>query len=218
MSIEGMINCDFGAEAVDRAKKLLTGIPGGINKAVKNAMPRAASALRGGTTRAIQQKYDISAANLRTNDNAKINYTYENGVTAHIRFNGKKIPLYRYNGTTPRQPSVNSGKTVIAIIGGNPKPVHPGVAPYAHQFKSSSPKKFNDAFIAKMSSGHIGIFERTGGVTAGGSDQIKEIQGSSIPQMLGNKEIQKGLAKTAEKKFEERMDHEVLRLLNGWGN
>lgn len=218
MSVGGIVEYDFGAETVERAKKLLAGIPNGIEKAVKSAMPRAASALKGGTVKAIQQRYDISATNLRTKDNVKISYSYESGVTANIRFNGKKIPLYRYNGTTPKQPTVNTGKTVIAPVGGKLKPVHPGVAPSAHQLKGSSPQKFNDAFIAKMSSGHIGIFERTGGVTSKGSDQIKEIQGSSVPQMLGNDEVRNSLIKIASNKFEERLDHEVLRLLNGWSN
>ncbi len=56
-----------------------------------------------------------------------------------------------------------------------------------------------------------------GGVTAGGRDQIKELQGSSVPQMLGNESVQNHLADRASQKFEKRMEHEILRILNGWG-
>ncbi len=41
--------------------------------------------------------------------------------------------------------------------------------------------------------------------------------GSSVPQMLGNKEVEEKLAHESMEKFEERLDHEVLRILNGWG-
>jgi hypothetical protein len=69
-----------------------------------------------------------------------------------------------------------------------------------------------------MKSGHVGIFERTGGVSSTGSDSIRELMGSSIPQMLGNPEVQQKLTNEAIAKFDERLDHEVQRILNGWGD
>ena len=67
-----------------------------------------------------------------------------------------------------------------------------------------------------MKSGHIGIFERTGGVTSSGSNEIKELQGSSVPQMLGGKAVQDELVNKASQKFEERLEHEMMRIMNGW--
>lgn len=215
-AVKGMVYADFGGDAIDRANKLLIGIPDGVNTAVKNAMPRAVSALRAGTAKAIQEKYDISTSALRLKDNEKISYSYENGITAYITFRGTKIPLYRYNGTSPKLPTPDKGKTINIIISGHLREVHPSIASYAHQFKSTSPERFNDAFVARMQSGHIGIFRRTGGVTSNGNDEIKEFMGSSVPQMLGSKEVQEKLADIASKKFEERMDHEITRILNGW--
>ncbi len=216
-AVRSMAVADFGGDAIERANKILIGIPGGVDTVVKNAMPRAASALKTGSAKAIQERYDISAANLRTNENVKISYDYKNGFTANILFNGKKIPLYRYNKTSPKMPSADTGKTVNVILSGGWRTVHPGKAASAHQLKNTAPKKFNDAFVAKMKSGHIGIFERTGGVSSNGNDQIKELQGSSVPQMLGSKEVQDKLAETVSKKFEDRMNHEITRILNGWG-
>ena len=165
-AVRSMVDADFGKDAIEHANKVLIGIPGGVESAVKNAMPRAASALRTGSAKAIQEKYDISSANLRTNENVRISYDYKNGVAANILFNGKKIPLFRYNKTSPKIPSVDKGKTINLIISGHLRQVHPGVAASAHQFKSTSPQKFNDAFVARMQSGHVGIFQRTGGVTS----------------------------------------------------
>ena len=53
-------------------------------------------------------------------------------------------------------------------------------------------------------------------MTADGSDAIKEIMGSSVPQMLGKEEVQESLVNGAMRKFDERLDHEVATILNGW--
>ena len=63
--------------------------------------------------------------------------------------------------------------------------------------------------MARMASGHVGIFEREG-------EKLREVMGSSVPQMLGSPETAERLGEEAMGKFEERLDHEVLRLLNGW--
>ena len=54
-------------------------------------------------------------------------------------------------------------------------------------------------------------------ITAEGGDAIKELMGSSVPQMLGSPGVAEQLAHESMEKFEERLDHEVLRILNGWG-
>lgn len=207
----------FGQDAIDRATKLLAGIDGGIEKAVKNAMPRAVSHLRTSSVKAIQERYAISATNIRTNENVTVRYTYQDGVQAFINFAGQKIPLYRYDGAAPKTPSADTSKWVHAMISGKMQTVHPSLAASGHQLKSTSPTRFQNAFVAEMQSGHVGIFERTGGVTASGGDAIKELMGSSVSQMIGNEQIASALVDDAEKKFEERIDHEILRVLNGWG-
>ncbi len=63
----------------------------------------------------------------------------------------------------------------------------------------------------------MGIFENTGGVTLNGYNQIKEVMGLSVPQMLGKDEVAEKLTKESMQKFVERLDPEILRLLNGWG-
>lgn len=207
---------EVGREKLTDAEKLLAGIPNGINRAVKSAMTRATSHMRTNASKEIRKRYAISAANLREDENVKISYSYGNGVQARVFFSGEKIPLYRYSGSSPSAPEFDKQRTVNAIISGNWRKVHPGIAAAGHQLVGTAPKRFGNAFVAKFSSGHIGIFERTGGVTDSGKAEIKEIMGSSVPQMLGNDEVAEHLAAGAMEKFEERLDHEVLRLLNGW--
>lgn len=213
----GAINIYLTGGALDRAEKMLAGIPGGTEKAVKSAMSRAVSSMRSNAVKEIRKEYDIGAAAVRSNQNIKSRYTYADGnVTATVLFAGHKIPLYRYNGTSPKMPTVDKSKTVIAIINGKHVPVHPGVAASGHQKTDTSVTRFDNAFIARMKSGHIGIFERTGGQMAGGGDAIHELMGSSVPTMVGNETVREELTRAAWEKFDERLDHEIMALMNGW--
>ncbi len=208
---------DIDREAIDRAQKMLAGIDGGFNRALRGAMQRTAGFLRTNSAKAIRERYAISAANIRAEENVTIRYSYRDGVQAFITFAGHKIPLYRYDGASPAQPAYNTSKWVSVMIGGEERRVHPGIAASGHQLKGTSPVRFDNAFVAQMRSGHTGIFERTGGMAKSGSSEIREIMGLSVPQMLGSKEVLEKLTHQAMEKFEERLDHEVLRILNGWG-
>ena len=79
---------------LDKMQALLAGIPGGTERAAKSAMQRAVTHLRANSAKAIQEKYDISTANIRANENVTVRYTYQSGVQAVVNFAGRKIPLY----------------------------------------------------------------------------------------------------------------------------
>ena len=164
----------IGAEKFQNAEQMLADVPGGMERALKSATKRAVSFLRTQSTKEIRQRYDISRKNIRAEQNIRVNYRYFNGVEARVSFRGNKIPLWRYGGSSPKTPTVNPDKTIMAIVNGNLRPVHPGIAAAGHQLVSTSPTTFSRAFVAQMKSGHIGIFERTGGKTATGDAEIKE--------------------------------------------
>jgi len=163
----------IGAEKFQNAEQMLADVPGGMERALKSATKRAVSFLRTQSTKEIRQRYDISRKNIRAEQNIRVNYRYFNGVEARVSFRGNKIPLWRYGGSSPKTPTVNPDKTIMAIVNGNLRPVHPGIAAAGHQLVSTSPTTFSRAFVAQMKSGHIGIFERTGGKTATGDAERK---------------------------------------------
>ena len=206
----------IGAEKFQNAEQMLADVPGGMERALKSATKRAVSFLRTQSTKEIRQRYDISRKNIRAEQNIRVNYRYFNGVEARVSFRGNKSPLGRDGGSSPKTPTVNPDKTIMAIVNGNLRPVHPGIAAAGHQFLSTAPTTFSRAFVAQMQSGHIGIFERTGGRTATGDAEIKEIMGSSVPQMLGGDEVKERLGEQAMSKFEERLMHEVDAIVKGW--
>ena len=66
------------------------------------------------------------------------------------------------------------------------------------------------------STGHTGIFKRTGGMTSSNLDEIEELFGPSVPQMLGSQEVAEKLAGEAVESFEKNLDQYVYALLNGF--
>ena len=105
-----------GSNTLERAEKLLAGIPDGMDRAVKSAMSRAASHLRTNSSKEIRKVYAISAGALRSEQNIKTKYTYHPGedVSAQVLFSGCKIPLYRYNGTGQVSPGHSSNPRALA--------------------------------------------------------------------------------------------------------
>lgn len=200
-----------------RAEKLLAGIPNGVQRAMKAAMARAVSHLRANTVKAIQQRYDISAGNIRANENVTIRYTYQDGVQAFVTFAGGKIPLFRYGGASPGSPTPLKDRWIKVKDDDGAHWYHPSAPAYGHQLKSTAPALFEHAFVARMGSGHTGIFARDGGETRTGGDSIREKMGSSVPTMLGSKEVADRLAEETGKVAQERLEHEIIRLLNGFG-
>jgi len=226
------VNDAAGQDAIDRAKALLNNIPDGVDKAVRAAMGRSTAKVRGGASKAIRERYDISNEGLRLapdgsrqgraqkESNVSVRYSYQNGVQATVTFAGHKIPLYRFGGS-PKTPEVHRDRTVQAIVKGERVWVHPSLQASGHQLRSTSPspltKYGNDAFVQRMPrSGHIGIFVRTGGMTDEDSEEIQELMGPSVAQMVGNQEVAEKLAGDAFQTFETELDKAVYRILTGW--
>lgn len=80
-----------------------------------------------------------------------------------------------------------------------------------------------------MSTGHIGVFERTGtfdsdnarlkkyGKQNKHTESIEQKMGLAMGQMIGNQKVIEELEKEAQKMVDERIVHEIDRLLNSYG-
>lgn len=112
-SIVVTVNEAAGQAAIERAKTLLAGIPGGVDKAAKAAMSRTVDRLRRDSNQAIREKYDISDEGIRAEKNVRVRYSFQNGVQATVTFSGRKIPLYRFGGAYPKVPTqdIAAGKS-----------------------------------------------------------------------------------------------------------
>lgn len=73
---------------------------------------------------------------------------------------------------------------------------------------------FEDAFIAQMPAyNHVGVFTRTGKERF----PVEEKMGLSMAQMVGNDKVLEQLEQEAQKTVDQRIEHEITRLLNGYG-
>ena len=53
-------------------------------------------------------------------------------------------------------------------------------------------------------------------MTSNGKDELEELFGPSVPQMLGNEDVEEKLAAEAMGTFEKELDHSVMAILNGY--
>lgn len=216
------ISIEDSSSSLERAQKILAGIPKGFEKAVGAAAKRTAQYVNTESTKAIQERYAVSAAEIKKSGTVTVKYTLANGLQAHVIFRGHKIPLWRHDGASPQSPTYDTSRKVPVHIHGADGVrwilAHPGIPARGHILKSTGPQQFDNAFVVRVGSGdHVGIFERTGGKASTGTDRIREIMGLSNAQMVGNDEVIENLSEKAYKKFDERLDHEISRIINGWG-
>ena len=209
-----------GEETLERAINALAGVEGGINQAMKEAMRESTKLLRSRAAKEIGKEYAISEAAVRAEENVSVTYRYSfgpssDGVQAFVTFQGRKIPLYRYDGTSPAAPRRDTARRVKAIVNGQWRLVNPSLPVSAHQRRDTAPKLFPSAFVEVMDNGHTGIFARNGKKTKSGGDAISEVMGKSVPQMLGNRKVAEKLTAEAMERFEELLERATERILNG---
>lgn len=186
-----MITVD--AKQLERAEELLKNIPDGVLKAVVNAINRAAESARTEAVRKVRERYYVKAKDVRETIRI-IKATYENQA-AVIYAKGSPLTLSKFR-ITPSKPSTKRRKKPIIarVVRGEGGPI-PG------------------AFVARMQSGHIGVFKRAGKTRL----PIQELYGPSVPQMLGHESVTEYVEEKAKEKLEERLEHEINRLLRGVG-
>ena len=131
---------------------------------------------------------------------------------ASISSIGYRLPVYKLF-VTP--------KSVIKLKGikAGPDKTYKRRKTYKAQvLKHGSPKLIRHAFVQKMENGHLGLFKRAS--VDGGTIKfsklhapIKEVYGPSIPEFIGNDEVLKSITKKAEEVYNERIKHELNRVL-----
>ena len=181
---------EITSDAMERAQTLLAGIPKGAERAFSNAINRGLSHVKTQALKQVKNVYTVKPAALNEAARTRVQTASTGNLAGYVSFSGVKIPLYQFNVSHD-----GSGKKVRAGL------------------KKGSQTAFSHAFVAKMKSGHIGIFERVGTKRL----PIEEKMGLSAAQMVQNEVIMEQLTKEAQEKVDERLNHEIDRILNGYG-
>ncbi len=179
------------SKALDRATRLLAGIPGGIQKAAESALKRAATSGRASAAKEVSKDYTLKTSDFKkyTKSSQHVQKLGDE-ISVGLNFRGYHVPLIRFNAKI-----TSSGQYRVQVK------------------RSSSGEIFKHVFRATMSSGHIGLFERYGSSRL----PINQKMGPSVPQMMGaNQTLANSVGNNVRKVFEERIDHEITAILNGW--
>ncbi len=183
---------DIGSNSLDRAQKLLAGIPGGFNRAVSAALKRSASSGEAYAARAVRKEYIVKASDYKEYTTSKRHITTSaSGATeVSIEFRGYHIPLIRFDSAFGKDGRVT-----------------------ARVRRSTAKQTLENAFAAKFGE-RTGIYERMGDKRF----PVHQLWGPSTTQMMdSNDDVAEDIAEKIRDTFDKRIDHETLRVLNGWG-
>lgn len=125
------------SSSINRAKRMLIDVPKGADKAIVNAINKSARTAVTGVIKGVKENYTVNPKQIRKSG-FNVKRARAGALKAVITIKGKVLGLNNFK-MSPTQPSKE--------------------VPFA-QVKRKGGGKFLGAFVAKMKSGHIGIFER----------------------------------------------------------
>lgn len=202
---------EVSAEAIERVQQILSGVPKGAERALSNAINRGLGSAKTQAFRKVREVYAVKQGDLSGATVTRVQKASTGNVSGYISFSGVKLPLYKFN--------------VSPKVQGTEKKVKA-------RLKKGSWTIFEDAFVAQMENGHIGVFERTGEqgikdrlakVKEKGkegtkhTEKIEQFMGLSGAQMVGNGEVIEKLSRETQEVINRRLEHEIERILNGYG-
>lgn len=175
---------------LDRANKLLAGIGNGSGafKAINAALRRAAQSARAKAGTFASSRYYISAGGFKGHVRDKISMEGGSGGVTGVKltFAGSVIRLIEFNTRFSKD-----GGVAVSVKKGGGGVIFQG-------------------FIANT--GRLGVYERVGASRL----PIEQKYGPSAAHMMMDEEVTKSMENQIVETFNERIDHEIDRILNGW--
>lgn len=174
-------------KAIERAQRLLAGIPGGVQVAMYRSMNRA---LQEGRTVAVREgakHYTLKSRDVRSS--FKMNKAARANLNAELISTGTNLPLSRY-----------AHKPQTDTTGARRKPIRVGVK------KSGGMKPLGQGFIWQGK-----VMQRVGASRL----PVAHKYGPAVPSILDNPQVVDAVTDKMTEAVERRMEHETLRLLEG---
>lgn len=183
---------EIGEYNLDRATKLLAGIPGGVYRAVGSAIKRAAQHGLTVGMKIASEEYAIGQSELKSRTK-HINTIVKDGTGSYevtFGYRGNVIPLIRFDTKID-----SSGRIATRVL------------------RNRARQLLDHAFVARVG-GHTGVFERE----TKARTPIKELFGpSAVQAFYAHEETVDKMDEEMNKTYEARIEHEIARVLNGWG-
>lgn len=175
---------------------LMESFPKKTQSVVNSALKRATASGQALASKAVREEYDVSTKGFKENTKSSrtISADGDGGLTVNIKYAGYHIPLVQFKSS--------KGKDGIVR---------------ANVVKGNMETAFEHAFFAHFGSktSKQGIYERN----TKKRFPIHQLWGPSAAQMMwSNAGVRKSVDERIKTVFEERLEHEVLALMNGWRN
>lgn len=189
-----MIEVD--ARGIEQAQELLKDIPGATKKAVSTALRKSLRNAKKEAVKKVKERYTIRKAGY---------------VSRTI-----KMKVENMTGILSSKGPVND----LSYFKTNPKTVPKRRPPKGKYLYSQVVKgqggTIAHAFLAKMKSGHVGVFQRAGHGASNASLPISKLAGPSTPQMLGSPSVTEFIAKKMLERMDKNLEHEIDAFLKGY--
>ena len=189
-----MIEVD--ARGIEQAQELLKDIPGATKKAVSTALRKSLRNAKKEAVKKVRERYTIRKAGY---------------VSRTI-----KMKVENMTGILSSKGPVND----LSYFKTNPKTVPKRRPPKGKYLYSQVVKgqggTIAHAFLAKMKSGHVGVFQRAGHGASNASLPISKLAGPSTPQMLGSPSVTEIIAKKMLERMDKNLEHEIDAFLKGY--
>lgn len=162
-----------------------------VPKAFSAALNRVGQGMKTEASRKVRETYHIRAGDVSKYGNIRVTKSDPARLQLLLTSRGRNIPLIRFS-TSPTSPPRRPPSVLRAAVrkGGGKKPI-PG------------------AFVARMQSGHVGVFMRSGTRRL----PVNEKYGPAVPVMLNEPGVTEHLQKEAVERMRTRLDHEMNRVL-----
>lgn len=182
--IEQTIKID--QRTVKNVQKRLKGIEKKAPNAISNALNRTISNLATNIGREVRAVYPVKDAEIKATLVKKT--ARPNALDASIKSRGRVLGLEKFKVTPKDVQPLRKKPIKVAVKKGTTKPLQ-------------------KAFVANANGNKV--FERTTKKRL----PIRRLYGPSVPQMLKNVGVQEKLNVQANNKFQERLNHEINRLI-----
>ena len=183
---------EVGEYKLDRVTKLLSGISGGVYRAIGSSIKRSAQHGLTIGMKIVSEEYAIGSSSLKKYTK-NINTVVKEGKSSFqvtFGYRGNVIPLIQFDTTVGKDGRV-----------------------FSRVLRTNARKSLDHVFRATMGS-HVGVFERLG------PDRfpVKELFGpSAVQAFYAREEVVDKMNDAILETYEKRIEHEISRILNGWG-
>lgn len=157
--------------------------------AISRAINRAATNAKSNASKKVREQYVAKAKDIK--DTITIKKATRGNLRAIVKSSGERLPLIKFK-VKPNNPKPKKPPKVLQV-----------------EVKKGGMKELIGAFVADINGNKV--FKRTSSSRL----PIKQLFGPAVPQMMNNDSVKDYIEKEATKMYQDRLDHEIQRMLGG---